>query len=123
MVHKTTNIHRGVAILLLTCLLSCTYKHIQPEGSGLLEVNYTQNVLPVFENKCASCHHTSGVSPLLMGPNSYNSIISGGYINTSSAKDSKLIIKINGGHPQPGALSSIEEQTLLQWIEEGANNN
>ncbi len=108
-------------ILLLFVSTGCYYDKvlpIEPEG----DISYAQEVQPFFDLKCASCHPDDS-QPNLQPDMSYNSLVSGGYIDTANPSNSKLYVKISvGGSMEPFATDT-ERAITLKWIEQGAKNN
>lgn len=92
----------------------------------------------IFTPSCATagCHSNGGVSPVLAG-NSYQNIVnrqsSAGidYIEPNDPDNSYLIRKILGSDGISGSrmplnrspLSETETEAIINWVEEGAENN
>jgi hypothetical protein len=110
-----------VVILLLLFTTGCYYDQVLPiEAEG--EISFSADMQPFFDAKCASCHPDDS-QPDLESGNSYNSLISGDYINTSDPSNSKLYAKINTGGSMEGFASDTERAITLKWIEQGAQDN
>ena len=107
--------------LLLLLMGSCTYNYIEPELIPDL-VSYEQHVQAVFDNNCTACHNGHYAVPDLSAAVSYEALISGGFIDTVTAEDSKLILKMSDNH-YGGTLTSSEIDMVTKWIEQGALNN
>ena len=112
----------------LTLLTACEYDFIEPtppapppsnEGDTL---SYAADIQPFFTASCASCH-PSVFKPDLTAANSYNALVSGGYVkNDSLPETSSLYIKCKTGTMAP--YTTKEELDLLyNWIYFGAKNN
>ena len=109
-------------------LNSCYYDTFPEEqGPDPTDVSYSEDIQPLWNNDCTSCH-PSLAPPDLKEPNSYNSLISGGYIVKGNADDSVLyqsLLGSNGVSPMPPAgqwpIESIKK--VEAWINEGAENN
>jgi len=82
-------------------------------------VRFHNDIQPVFTDNCILCHKGTR-DPDLRAGNSYNSLSSGGYIN-SPLSSSKLYNKINANHPS--SLSESDRAKILTWILQGAKNN
>ena len=102
-------------------MVSCTYNYIQPEETPDL-VSYEQHIQPIFNNNCIACHNGNYASPNLNEGFSFDALIYGSYIDTTSLTNSTLIIKINDQH-YGGMPSSSEIDMITKWIEKGALNN
>ncbi len=112
---------------------SCEYAFIAPEdlppidggnGNGE-EVSFSQNVLPIFTSRCASCHKSGGQDPDLTESFAYQSINNSKYINTGSPESSLIYSYVAPGasthtHRQ---YSAAQAQYVLVWIQQGAKNN
>jgi len=108
-------------IALLLSMVSCTYNYIELEETPDL-VSYEHHVQPIFSNNCIACHNGNYAYPNLNEGFSFDALIYGNYIDTTTLTSSKLIIKINDQH-YGGTLSSSEIDIITKWIEEGALNN
>lgn len=107
----------------LFALGSCTYDYVAPAENLPTNVSFSQDVQPIFDQNCITCHNGSQ-SPDLRASNSYDALMSGNYINTTSAEQSTLYKRINGGGmPPAGKLSTDDLNKILVWIKEGAKNN
>lgn len=87
-------------------------------------IHFSTRIIPLFNNNCVSCHSAGTQAPNLEPAAAYNSVISGGYVNTASPSSSSLYKEITevpnthgGGEFQP------QGDTLLIWIQQGALNN
>lgn len=70
-----------------------------------------------------ACHNSIATPPVLLQNSAYKALMEGGYIDIDEPDQSKLIIKINSGHPTVDTPTDFEKQLLLLWIVEGALNN
>ncbi len=100
-------------------------------------VSFSKNVYPILKNNCQSCHGaTSGSGNLRIGNDvitTYNNlmtttpVVGGSYIDTANPSTSLLLQKATNSIPHGGgqrfSSSSPEYQTILNWIQQGANNN
>jgi len=87
-------------------------------------VNFTDEILPIFENNCTGCHGGTGGLHL----DSYENVMSGGsnegVVISGNSSESLLWQKVNSGEmPPTGNLSLNEIDLISQWINEGAQNN
>ena len=98
-------------------------------------VSFTNDVQPVFDQYCTSCHPSSGNLDLTAA-NSYNQLVnvdasaySAKRVIAGDPEQSVLYKKIdNSGTygsnmPLGSSLSASQINMIKQWIEEGAKNN
>ncbi len=98
-------------------------------------VSFVNDVQPVFDQNCTSCHPNSGNLDLTAG-NSYNQLVNvdaSGYsakrVVPGDPEHSVLYKKIDGSGaygsnmPLGNSLSASQIALIKQWIEEGARNN
>ena len=117
-----------LGMILLVGLITGCYKDIvlPPDPNAPPQnVSFSGDLQPIFTSKCAtsSCHD-GGHKPLLTAGNSYNALMSGGYVNTTIPTESTLYKVLNSGSmPPTGKLPSAEIQMVLDWIKIGAPNN
>ena len=88
-------------------------KVVYPPIEKPKDVSYAQQVQPIWDAKCVSCHG-GGTSPNLKPDVSHGQLI-------ATPAESKLMQKLYGSHD--ARASEMEKQTILAWIEEGAKNN
>ena len=84
-------------------------------------VSYSLDIQPIWDNKCVSCHD-GGPDPDLRPDTSYNTLMTGGYVNVDEPAESELMKKLSKP-PHDGRATEMEKQLILQWIEEGAKDN
>jgi hypothetical protein len=110
-----------------TTVMSCTYNEVLPVGlDPNKEIFFSQDIIPIFENSCISsgCHNGT-VSPDLRSASAYESLETGGYLNTEVPDQSELYLwmtEAKGPMPPLGA-NETDNATVLQWITQGAKNN
>ena len=98
------------------------------DAAPSIEVSYANDVHPVLESRCGSCHMGEFVSEGL-DMNTYESLMvgsqNGPVINPGDARDSLLIQKvIEGKMPKRGPkLTPAQIQMITDWINAGALNN
>ncbi|MFZ1676036.1 MAG: hypothetical protein WBP41_18770 [Saprospiraceae bacterium] len=114
--------------LCFTLVLSCKYDEVLPfHVDPGVEVFFSQDILPIFENKCASsgCHNGSGAPPDLRSSVAYDNLSTKGYINIETPDQSKLYLWMSealGPMPPLGA-NATDNALVLQWITQGGKNN
>ena len=112
---------------------ACVYDFIAPEEIVIVDpdnpdavvISFQNDVVPIFENKCARCHVTGGVksTPDLAAGKAYNSLAGSKYVNMTSPDQSSIytIPQQNGSHP--AKYSTAEANYILGWIIQGAKDN
>ena len=94
------------------------------------QVSYTNQIQPIFNTNCTSCHVGGGAATLDL--TSYDGVMSGGVsglsIISGDNENSELYIRIilpegtAGSMPPNDPLSQEEINLISDWINEGANN-
>ena len=94
------------------------------------QVSYTNQIQPIFNTNCTSCHVGGGAATLDL--TSYDGVMSGGVsglsIISGDNENSELYIRIilpegtAGSMPPNDPLSQEEINLIGDWINEGANN-
>ena len=128
-----------VYILILTIIFSfssCS-KDVGPVDNVQAgeNVSFANDIQPVFDQNCVSCHPASGNLDLTAG-NSYANLVnvnasgySGKRVVPGDSEQSILFKKIDGSSaygsnmPLGGSLSQMEINLIKKWIDEGALNN
>lgn len=112
-------------ILVLSSLFlnSCKYDFVMPEVVPDIDqdepVSFSSQVVPVFSDKCISCHDTQ--SPIMTANVAYSQLVPK-YVNTANPASSKIYtVATSGDHY--AKVSATQGALILQWITEGAKNN
>jgi hypothetical protein len=106
-------------------LYACENENIVPESSPppTGSVSFSKDIVPIFNAKCIACHKNNGQTPNLAA-NPYQSLTSGGYIDTATPASSKLYVKLSSSNSSHSGRSTAAEQAkILYWIQKGAENN
>jgi hypothetical protein len=114
-----------LALLSATFLQACEYEWIEPEDTGIPDViSYSRDIQPVFDRSCnaSGCHTSGGPSPNLSPDNSYNALLSGGFVDVNNPEGSSLYTSIKFGSMQVYAQPQ-DATYILKWIEQGALDN
>ena len=123
--------NKQLFISLIAVLLVSTYAVLRIGSTGAapsVEVSYANDVRPILESRCASCHMGEFVSEGL-DMDTYESLMAGSQngpvIIPGDANDSLLIEKVTEGEmPKRGPkLTPTQIQLLKDWINAGALNN
>ncbi len=119
------------AVLGILAWQSCSYDWIEPEKPVVpTVVSFKDNIQPIFDADCISCHKTGGEAPDLSFGVAYNDLWSAGMIDTAAPANSVLYKKVEpqSGTTVAGSMNKYitnpnDPALILQWIEEGAKNN
>ena len=106
------------------------------DGSCVYPTSFSNDVMPIFNDRCVVCHGVGTPYPVQLMPQStaYNELVGESsaegelYINTKSPENSYLYQLINGDVEMvmplnDDPLTSEQIQTILNWIDQGALNN
>ncbi|HET9487569.1 MAG TPA: hypothetical protein VFO54_09045 [Chryseosolibacter sp.] len=109
-------------------VVSCYYDEVMGDSDELPQnVSFNRDVMAIFNKSCnmAGCHDADPPQlPSLVQENAYNSLVQGGFVNTTVPSESTLYaVLAEGNMPPSGALSSREMKIILAWLNEGALNN
>ncbi len=117
----------SIISLLFSCLFFLTgcYSDVIEEEylDENTEISFSGDVIPIFENSCISCHGSNYASPVLTAEKAYESLTSGGFINTEDPETSILVEQLSDDHPYKGAVTDKELQMIVLWIKQGAYDN
>jgi mono/diheme cytochrome c family protein len=87
------------------------------------DVSFANDVLPMLETNCATCHGEMAMGGLQA--TDYDSLMAGGQsgpvVLPGSPDESLIVVKMDGEHP--AVLTSDDLQSLGDWIAAGAENN
>lgn len=95
------------------------------------QVSFRNDIQPIFNSSCISCHNATHPSLQLDSCCSYYELLFVGtnapYVDTMNPAESRLIKRMTGETgptmPLTGALPQDQIDLVLRWIEEGARNN
>lgn len=122
-------------ILVLVLFAACGTEHPFDRGDDLpagnevttpsAPLSFSADIKPVLQ-ACASCHSGgAGGWVYAGGVESYDAVID--EIDINNPEDSVLLIKATGGDGHGGgalfAANSSSYQAIVNWIEQGAQNN
>ncbi len=91
-------------------------------------VSFAGDILPLLNSSgnTSGCHNAGGIKPDLSAGNAYVALTNGGYVSTSDAASSQLMLWMTGkkGTPMPTTGVNKDYNALvLAWIKQGAQNN
>ena len=107
-------------LVALGFLYSCEKATLQPVQ--ISTVSFSKDIQPIFTSNCIVCHNGSIQNPNLQSGAAYNSLINGGFVNTSSPADSKIYTQINATDHK-SRTTDVQKQQILVWIKDGAKND
>lgn len=121
---KTRHIIAVITLIMAFIVSSCQYEFIEidlPPIDPDVPISFSEEIVPIFNNKCLSCHG-GNIAPDLSAGAAYNSIVPS-LVNLDVPEDSKIYT-----HPAPTSshaarYSDAEAFLILTWIEQGAQNN
>lgn len=112
-----------VLLLILTTLSWISSCKHDADITGLPEICFDRDVLPIYRNSCAiaGCHDGNGdMGPLVTYTDIRNSVVP--YNPDNSQSYSAIISKWNQNRMPPGQPISEHNRTIIRvWIEQGAN--
>lgn len=127
-IYKTKQRAGGILLIvtMLLMIFSSCANYEKPLPDIPAEVSFSDDLIPFFETSCTNtsgCHDTGDIPPDLTEEFGYNSLMTGGYINTDIPEESLLYTKIAPGGSMEKYSTQRDTQMVLRWIEQGALNN
>jgi hypothetical protein len=110
-----------VCIGILIALATGCEKYMIPPPVIEEGISFAEQVQPIFDDKCITCH-SGGINPDLRPGESYEFLLTNGYVDTLNPESSLIYQKLQSGAHESRATEE-EKLTILQWITEGAQNN
>lgn len=118
-----------ICISIISCKKDTGPLYIAP--SFVTPVSFRNDIQPIFNASCRSCHNATHPNLQLDSCCSYYELFYTGsnapYIDTLNPMDSRLIKRMTGVitpvMPMTGALPQSQIDLVVRWIEEGAKNN
>ena len=114
---------------LASLITGCYYDVVKPANTNAPPqfVSFSGDLQPIFDQNCnkSGCHDGVAHEPDLTPNNSYNSLMAGGFVNTTIPTESILYQEVASGSMPLGSapLSADDTQKILDWIRNGAPNN
>jgi hypothetical protein len=114
---------RYLCLTLITSIgLFYACEKVALEPVKVTSASFSKDIQPIFTKNCIGCHDGVIQSPNLKSGSAYKSLTTGGYVNTSSPKDSKLYQQLFiSSHI--ARTTDVEKQEILVWITNGAKND
>ena len=119
----------GMSLTFVSCKKDIGPLYVAP--SVIPPVSFRNDVQPIFNSSCISCHNAAHQYLQLDSCCSYYELLFTGanapYVDTANPSQSLIIKRMTGEigptMPLSGALPQSEIDLVLRWIEEGAENN
>jgi hypothetical protein len=113
-----------ILILFSLFIYSCKYDFILPEvvppiNPGGDPISFSTQIVPIFAEKCISCHSTQ--SPRMNATDAYSQLVPN-YVNTGTPETS-MIYTVSKSGQHYAKVSATQSALILAWITEGAKNN
>ena len=109
---------------------SCYYDEMPPEAEIPIPdvISYSNDIQPLWDQDCVSCHKTGATAPDLTAANSYSALLTNNkYVISGNAAGSKLHKSLVGDGaaimPTAGKWSDSKIALVDKWINDGALNN
>lgn len=122
---KVTRLALAGAIL-MTLLSGCEYDYMDfPEPPPITtELKFSSDIIPIFNESCnmSGCHSAGAFDPDLSPANAYASLTSRNMIDTVTPANS-ILYKVMATGSMKSYSTSLQAQTVLTWIQQGAKNN
>ena len=111
---------------LLTMLTACEYDFnvpvpptpVPPAGDT---ISYSQDIQPIFNANCTSCHGGS-IAPNLLNGQSYSALVPT-YVVAGNPETSELYIVCKPGGSMAAHTSAEDLNLIYRWIYAGAKND
>ncbi|HLP75100.1 MAG TPA: hypothetical protein VK155_19510 [Bacteroidales bacterium] len=116
-------ITKTAAVLMLFAALSglsSCEKYTYNPPAGKSNPKFATDIQPVFTANCIACHNGTR-SPDLREGKSYLALTKGGYVN-KPGETSKLYSTMTSSSHAPRSTDA-DKSTVLNWINQGAQNN
>lgn len=131
-----SRIYRVVLFVFVLSAIGCVKESgpfiIPPQDSSIVAISFSNDIQPMFDEKCVSCHNAGHPFLDLSTGQSYNELMTSGanapYVNISDVENSHLVERLIGTEwpimpPFPPFVSNDGIDTVRMWISQGALNN
>jgi hypothetical protein len=105
---------------------SCQYDWVEAEPVDPDQpVSFAGQIVPIFEARCNAgvCHGTGGKDPILTPDIAFNSLISGGFVDTTTPTNSIIYTSMASGGSMSNYTEKGDADLVLIWIQQGALDN
>lgn len=129
---KTISLLLGIVLVCIgaeSCKKDIGPMYVAPDV--VVPVSFRNDIQPIFNASCRSCHNATHPSLQLDSCCSYYELFFTGanapYVDTINPLQSRIIKRMTGVitpvMPMTGALPQSQIDLVIRWIEEGAKNN
>ena len=120
----------GSLIIITAAMTSCTFEQVEPapadpdDGNGGEPVSFATQIQPIFTASCVSCHPPTANLDLSEGV-AYGTVTQSKYMDLANPDQSLIYTYPNptSGTHSYKKYTTKEAALVLQWIQEGAENN
>jgi uncharacterized membrane protein len=118
---KSLNLTKTLLLLSITFFLSSCLTNVEEQLEDTIaeepviesKVSFKDNVKPIIDARCTTCHSTSGGTfPNLTG-----------FANVKAKADRIKVRVDNRSMPLGGSLTNAQIESIVKWVNEGALNN
>ena len=99
-------------IFLLTIFFTACISNIEEQQEELTKVSFINDVKPIMDARCLSCHGVGGIFPELK--------------NYSEVSNHAAMVKsevASGRMPKGTVLTAAQIKSIVDWVDEGALDN
>jgi hypothetical protein len=116
-----------LSLILVLGFSACEYTDIVEDDGSSIEISdnlsFSKDIEPIFRaQSCTNCH-PSMKKPDLNTGKAFNSLMDGGFVNTSDPEKSSILTKPAPDGNHAGKYTSVQSRLILEWIRQGAKNN
>ncbi|HNQ13719.1 MAG TPA: hypothetical protein PKH65_06005 [Bacteroidia bacterium] len=125
-----------ILVVVVMNVIGCTKDSgpyiILPQDSSFVAISFSNDIQPLFDNKCVSCHDANHPFLDLSSGQAYNELMTSGanapYVDVNDVENSHLIERLIGTEwpimpPAPPFVDNDGIDTVRMWISQGALNN
>lgn len=109
--HKIAFLGLVLSVFFTSCI-SNVEEQLIDEGGIDFTVSFKDNVKPIIDGRCLSCHSSGGNFPELT---SYAKVSTNAMIVRNEVSSGRM--------PQGGALTAAQVKSIVDWVDEGALDN
>ncbi len=122
--YKRKFLNMIILIVGMIVLFSCEYEKITYDvPDPTIPVSYATDIQPIWAKGCVGCHPVGGPPPALTPDDSYNALITGGFINDLVPDQSIIYTSMTTGGSMAAYSNAQDAGKVLVWIQQGAKNN
>ncbi|HPT13982.1 MAG TPA: hypothetical protein PK796_04260 [Bacteroidales bacterium] len=115
--------------VILTLFASCEYdfnvypQPVLPPVGTEDTISFAQDIIPIFTEKCVSCHKPGAFAPDLSAANAFSALTSDNYVVAKKPDESILYTCLKAGGSMNQYSTVAETALIYRWIYAGAKNN